>query len=310
MAIWRNNDGQQSATEAQRHRGKIISKPLCLCVSVAAFAVCLLLPASLFAQAQPQTAKSSCIDCHSSFPAPTGVSEEQWATDIHAQKGLTCASCHGGDPKDPSPEGAMSKKAGFRGKPKRTEIPALCAKCHADGAYMRQYNPSLRTDQLAQYLTSVHGKRLAKGDAKVAVCIDCHSVHGIRPANDPRSTVNPLNVAQTCSRCHADAAYMKDYKIKTDQFAGYSASVHHDAMVVRGDLSAPNLHHLPWQSRGGPAGRGLGGERLFDVPRLSGATVRYQSAQDGLCRHGNRRLHHLPQQSSHCSSHRQAHRHG
>lgn len=204
-------------------------------------AACLLLPVSLLAQNNnhAQLAKSSCVDCHSSFPAPTGVTEEQWAADIHAQKGLTCASCHGGDPNDPSPDGAMSKKAGFRGKPKRTEIPAMCAKCHADGAYMRQYNPSLRTDQWAQYQTSVHGKRLAKGDTHVAVCIDCHSVHGIRPAKDTRSTVNPLKVANTCSRCHSDAAYMKDYKIKTDQFAGYSTSVHHDAMVVRGDLSAP-----------------------------------------------------------------------
>lgn len=200
-------------------------------------ACCVLLAARSLAQVPP--AKSSCVECHSAFPAPTGVTEEQWNTDIHAQKGLTCASCHGGDPTDASPEGAMNKKAGFRGKPKHNEIPALCAKCHSDSAYMRQYNPSLRTDQLAQYQTSVHGKRLAKGDTKVAVCIDCHSVHGIRPAKDPRSTVNPLNVANTCSRCHSDAAYMKDYKIKTDQFAGYSVSVHHEAMTVRGDLSAP-----------------------------------------------------------------------
>jgi predicted CXXCH cytochrome family protein len=215
---------------------KITRRLWLLCVAVACF---LLFVAVCGAQVKPQTAKSSCVECHSSFPAPTGVTEEQWAADIHAQKGLTCASCHGGDPKDASPEGAMSKKAGFRGKPKRTEIPAMCAKCHSDGSYMRQYNPSLRTDQFAQYQTSVHGKRLTKGDTKVAVCIDCHSVHGIRPAKDPRSTVNPLNVANTCARCHSDAAYMKDYKIKTDQFAGYSASVHHDAMVVRGDLSAP-----------------------------------------------------------------------
>ena len=32
---------------------------------------------------------------------------------------------------------------------------------------------------------------------------------------------------------------MKPYGIPTDQFAKYSISVHHDAMVVRGDLSAP-----------------------------------------------------------------------
>jgi predicted CXXCH cytochrome family protein len=32
---------------------------------------------------------------------------------------------------------------------------------------------------------------------------------------------------------------MKQYGIPTDQFANYSTSVHHDAMIVRGDLSAP-----------------------------------------------------------------------
>jgi hypothetical protein len=104
---------------------------------------------------------------------------------------------------------------------------------------MRGYNPSLRTDQFAQYQTSVHGKKLASGDTHVAVCIDCHGVHGIRPASDTRSSVHPTNVASTCARCHNDANYMKPYGIRTDQFAGYSSSVHHDALAVRGDLSAP-----------------------------------------------------------------------
>jgi hypothetical protein len=104
---------------------------------------------------------------------------------------------------------------------------------------MRQFNPSLRTDQLAQYHTSVHGKRWAAGDAKVAVCTDCHSVHDIKPPSDPQSTVYPVNVAHTCARCHADANYMKEYAIPTDQYANYNKSVHHDALAVRGDLSAP-----------------------------------------------------------------------
>jgi len=182
--------------------------------------------------------QNSCIDCHGSLDPPLQVTAEQFAADIHAQKGLNCASCHGGDPTKADME-AMSKKAGFRGKPDKKQIPEFCGRCHSDGTYMRQYNPSLRTDQLAQYKTSVHGQRLAHGDTKVAVCIDCHSVHGIRPASDTRSTVNPLKVAETCSRCHSNAGYMKEYKIPTDQFANYSKSVHHDAMVVRGDLSAP-----------------------------------------------------------------------
>jgi len=182
---------------------------------------------------------NSCLDCHSALPEPVGVSQEKFSQDIHAQRGLTCVSCHGGDPTSDDPDKSMSRKAGWKGKVERKQIPQLCGSCHSDPAYIRQFNPSLRTDQLAQYHTSVHGKRWAAGDTKVAVCTDCHSVHDVRAPSDPQSTVNPVNVAQTCARCHADATYMKGYPIPTDQFAKYSTSVHHDALAVRGDLSAP-----------------------------------------------------------------------
>jgi predicted CXXCH cytochrome family protein len=183
--------------------------------------------------------KDSCLDCHSALPEPLGVSQETFAQDIHAQKGLTCASCHGGDPTSDDPDKAMSRKAGWKGKIDRKQIPQLCGSCHSDPAYMRRFNPSLRTDQLSQYHTSVHGKRLAAGDTKVAVCTDCHGVHDLRAPSDSRSKVNPVNVADTCGRCHADAAYMSGYKIPTNQFAEYGKSVHHHALVVNGDLSAP-----------------------------------------------------------------------
>jgi hypothetical protein len=197
----------------------------------------LLMMSSCCAMAHAQ-AESTCVDCHSALDPPLHVTQEQFSHDIHAQKGLTCASCHGGDPTKADMD-AMSKAAGFRGKIERRQIPELCGRCHSDPAFMRQYNPSLRTDQLGQYKTSVHGKLFAKGDPKVAVCTDCHGVHDLRPARDTLSNVNPLNVAQTCSRCHADAAYMKGYSIPTDQFEKYNTSVHHEAMATRGDLSAP-----------------------------------------------------------------------
>src|ERR1035437_5913539 len=184
-------------------------------------------------------AVNSCLDCHSAQAGRLEVTPEKFSQDIHAQKGLTCTSCHGGDSSSYDPTVAMSHKAGWKGKIDRKQIPQLCGSCHSNPALMRQYNPSLRTDQLDQVHTSMHGKRLAAGDTKVAVCTDCHSVHDLRPSRDPRSTVNPVNVAKTCSRCHSDAAYMKQYGIPTAQFANYSNSVHHDAMVVRGDLSAP-----------------------------------------------------------------------
>jgi predicted CXXCH cytochrome family protein len=183
--------------------------------------------------------KNSCLDCHSTLPDPLGVSQEKFSHDIHSQKGLTCASCHGGDPTSDDAEIAMSRKASWKGKIERAQIPALCGSCHSDPAFMRTFNPSLRTDQFSQYRTSVHGKRLAAGDTKVAVCTDCHSVHDLRAPGDLASTVNAVNVANTCARCHADASYMSAYKIPTNQFADYSKSVHRDALTIRGDLSAP-----------------------------------------------------------------------
>lgn len=195
----------------------------------------LMLAAAATAPAQDNI---TCVACHGSLDPPYKVTSEQFSHDIHFQKGLTCASCHGGDPTKADME-AMSKSAGFKGKITRDQIPALCGGCHSDAAYMRKYNPSLRTDQLSQYKTSVHGKKFAQGDGKVAVCTDCHSVHDLRPASDVTSKVHPLNIAKTCARCHADAEYMKGYSIPTDQFTKYGGSVHHQALDVRGDLSAP-----------------------------------------------------------------------
>lgn len=200
------------------------------------FAAHLLLLSGLLSAGQTT---NSCLDCHSTLPDLMAVSQQKFSQDIHAQKGLTCASCHGGDPTSDDPEKAMSPKAGWKGNIDRSEVPQLCGSCHSDSAYMRQYNPGLRTDQLSQYKTSLHSKRLAGGDTKVAVCTDCHSVHDIRAPSDTRSTVNSVNVASTCARCHADARYMSGYKIPTNQFAEYNRSVHHDALIVRDDLSAP-----------------------------------------------------------------------
>jgi predicted CXXCH cytochrome family protein len=159
--------------------------------------------------------------------------------DIHIKNGLSCASCHGGDPSATDMTEAMSPQKGFAGKIDRRRIPELCARCHSDAAYMHNFKPQQRVDQLALYKTSVHGKRLAQGDTAVAVCIDCHSVHDIREVKDVFSPVYPMKLPQTCSRCHSDAARMKNYSIPTDQFEKYQRSVHWEAVSRRSDLSAP-----------------------------------------------------------------------
>ena len=188
--------------------------------------------------AAADSSKNSCVSCHSLLEDPRVLNPAKlFEGDVHHQAGLTCTNCHGGDPNDDSLN-AMSPAKGFRGVPQRAAIPDFCARCHADIVYMHRFNPKMRADQLSQYLTSVHGKRLKQGDTKVATCVDCHGVHNILAVSDARAPVYPPNVAATCGHCHSDAAYMKDYKIPTDQVANYRKSVH-AATLAQGDTSAP-----------------------------------------------------------------------
>lgn len=185
------------------------------------------------------SAADSCMTCHSAMEEGTKGPSTLIKNDVHIAHGLSCADCHGGDRTSDDPAIAMSKAKGFKGKPARTAIPKFCASCHASPDIMRKFAPSERVDQYELYQTSVHGKRLAAGDTNVATCIDCHSVHDIRPVKDGMSPVHPLHVAETCSRCHSDKQKMAPYKIPTNQFEEYRTSVHWEAMTKRGDLSAP-----------------------------------------------------------------------
>lgn len=202
------------------------------------FALGLLLTGVLSAQEKPNT----CMDCHSGFEGNLQVTTENWAADVHKAKGLGCVDCHGGDATQMDEKLAMNRAKGFVGAPKGMAIIQMCGKCHSDAAFMKKYNPSERVDQVSEYFTSVHGKRLKEGDKNVATCISCHGVHGIRPVNDPRAKVYPLNVAATCGACHSDSKLMTAYHLKTNQEAKYQKSVHYVELVKNGDLSAPTCN--------------------------------------------------------------------
>jgi hypothetical protein len=184
-------------------------------------------------------AKDSCVDCHTALSDALQAPATAMQSDIHRRSGFSCSACHGGNPAADDQQAAMDRSRGFVGRIARTEIPRLCARCHSDPNLMHKYAPQQRVDQYTQYQTSVHGKRIASGDAAAAVCTDCHGVHGIREVRNGLSPVHPLRLPATCARCHADPQHMAKYKIPTDQFADYQKSVHWEAVEKRGDLSAP-----------------------------------------------------------------------
>ncbi len=194
------------------------------------FAV-LISPLSLLAQ------KNSCIECHQELEEKLLAPVEAFKLDVHQKFGLNCSDCHGGNPAQEDIDSAKDKT--FKGAPQRNKVPEFCASCHSNSAHMKNFNPGLRVDQLELYLTSRHGQLLRKGDAKAAVCTDCHGTHGIQASSHPKSLTFPWNIPQTCGRCHSDKDYMKTYKIPFSQLEDYKQSVHARSLFEKKDLSAP-----------------------------------------------------------------------
>src|SRR5256714_12126566 len=158
------------------------------------FCLGLLLPSLailIFAAPTSAQKKSSCIECHSKLDdTRLSAPAKLFDNDIHKSRGLSCNDCHGGDPNADTKEAAKDPRKGYLGKPKTLDIPAYCGKCHSDANLMKRFNPSLRVDQEREYYTSVHGRLLKeKGETRVATCISCHSVHGIRATSGPLSSV-------------------------------------------------------------------------------------------------------------------------
>jgi hypothetical protein len=214
----------------------------------------MLLAARTAAPAEPRA--TSCTICHANAEvageaSPAIVEHEKGGA--HAAAGLSCHDCHGGNPDPALAESldAMDEKYAanpFRGAPKRAEIPGFCGRCHSDPTFMKRFKPGARVDQEREYWTSRHGELLKAGDAKVATCVDCHGTHGIVPPADTESPVYPRRVAETCSRCHSDAARMAGYRLPdgrplpVDQYARWRRSVHAEFLLGREDLSAPTCN--------------------------------------------------------------------
>ena len=182
--------------------------------------------------------ENNCLSCHSDFEDANGPSH-LIVRDIHYQKGLGCVDCHGGDASLEDMDDVRATK-GYKGVPDYKDVPKFCASCHSDASYMHDHNPSLPTDQLDKYKTSVHGiQLLKKGDTNVANCISCHSVHQINTAKLPHSSTHPLNILETCGHCHANADLMSKYGLEATIIDDYKQSVHGHALIDGGDLSAP-----------------------------------------------------------------------
>jgi cytochrome b subunit of formate dehydrogenase len=161
--------------------------------------------------------KPACATCHA---------DQQTAYDhgVHAKAAAAgntnvakCQDCHGGVHEILPSTDPKSKVA-------RGNIPMTCGSCHGQKFVMA--SGGMTAAAFNSYQESVHGKAVAAGSEKAAVCTDCHGEHDILGAGDPKSPINKFNVPATCAKCHAD--------VKTQ----YMQSIHGEA-IQRGNWQAP-----------------------------------------------------------------------
>ena len=165
----------------------------------------------------PTPAKPVCVTCHA---------DQQTAYEhgVHAKAAAAgnanvakCQDCHGSVHEILPASDPKSKVA-------RGNIPQTCGACHGQKFVMA--SSGISSAPFNSYQQSVHGKAVAAGSDKAAVCTDCHGQHDILAATNPKSPISKFNVPVTCAKCHDN--------IRQE----YVQSIHGQA-IARGNWQAP-----------------------------------------------------------------------
>lgn len=165
----------------------------------------------------PAPAKVDCATCHDSEVKAYNTSLHAIARQKGNLKAATCLDCHGNIHEVlPSSDPNSTVSHG--------NIPKTCGSCHGQKFVMQSVG--LSAAPFVSYQESVHGKAVAAGSEKAAVCTDCHGVHDILPAGDPKSSIFKFNVPTTCAKCHDSVK---------QEFMG---SIHGQA-IAKGSWQAP-----------------------------------------------------------------------
>jgi formate dehydrogenase gamma subunit len=163
---------------------------------------------------------ATCSDCHDGHTIVPPTSPE---SPLHFSRlAQTCGACHEQAAKDVQ-ESVHGKAvaAGHRDAPTCTDCHSehkivglksnsslqistdVCSNCHASERLNTKYN--LPPDRVKTFFASYHGLAAQYGSTLAANCASCHGVHRILRSSDPRSTIYPANLVETCGKCHPGA---------------------------------------------------------------------------------------------------------
>ena len=142
----------------------------------------------------------TCLECHSEAVVEGHKPPaEPLANSVHSS--LSCIDCHTSIAEIPHAE----------------KLPPVdCGTCHdTEKAVYKQ-----------------HGRLSATTGEDVPTCADCHGTHNILPSTNKASKVNPINLPETCGKCHEDIDFTKKHEILYGKPVDlYRSSVHGTASL-------------------------------------------------------------------------------
>jgi formate dehydrogenase gamma subunit len=173
---------------------------------------------SVFPGAVALYAQDDCMDCHGD-PELTGTdkngNEKSLFIDLFVYRGsihgdFDCRDCHE-NIKDIPHEERLAR--------------VDCSICH--------------DDVFEEYERSVHGRGVQEDPEDAPSCADCHGTHDILPSSNLSSKTNPLNLAMTCAKCHADPRIVKKHQFPVgNPLEAYQKSVHGYALITESNFDA------------------------------------------------------------------------
>ena len=141
--------------------------------------------------------EDACVECHETGSHDT-VIEEDLARSSHSDLG--CLDCH--QDKDTMPH---KEDTGFN------VGDDACRGCHEQESEDYQ----------------IHGRLKAGETSDTPDCASCHGDHDILPSSVKLSKVHPVNLPNTCGKCHEDLDLTRKYELLIDHpVEVYESSVH------------------------------------------------------------------------------------
>lgn len=178
--------------------------------------------------ARPNIAKT-CGSCHAQkfVMEGSGLSEQpifSYSESVHGMavtngstKAAVCTDCHGHHEILLARDGDSPIN--------RFNIPKTCGQCHGNIA--------------SEFMTSVHGKAVARGKSQAPVCTDCHGIHNIKSHIDPKSSVASQQIARTtCGQCHGGVKLTQELGVAGGRLSTYEDSYHGLAKRLGSDVAA------------------------------------------------------------------------